>query len=433
LPDAVDRAGWDRLTAAGLALVLGSSLALITAGPAGAADHATTVPATGDGDSAVTWALAPADLDGPDGRRWIELTADPGQTVTEQMAVTNLSSKALVFSLSAADGLFTAQGRFMLLPDPDASTGAGTWITLPGSVEVAAGQTEVVPFTVTVPADAEPGDHAAGVSAALKPGGSSGDGASMGVTSIIGFRVMTRVTGQLEPALVVTGLAGSYHVQWHPLRPGRLTVGFDLVNTGNARLTVAGTATAAGQQVVFPGQGEPAIELLPGDTRHVQVGIHQVWPAFRTRAAITATAAVLALEGAQAPSLAPVGAAAWTWALPWPQVASLAGLGMLAWAILTGRRRSRQRLTQLLAQTAAKARANALADLTTHATPNPPTEPDRTEGTADRQTNNATGRPDPEDTAGPGAAAPQEPGQAADSSQPGGRLPPGGIPKAVDE
>ena len=53
-------------------------------------------------DAAVTWSVAPATADGPDGRSWVELRLDPGETVTEHLAVRNLGESATTFVLRCA-------------------------------------------------------------------------------------------------------------------------------------------------------------------------------------------------------------------------------------------------------------------------------------------------------------------------------------------
>ena len=112
----------------------------------------------------------------------------------EHLLVRNLSTTAVTFQLTAADGYFTSNGRFNMLTSDRSSTDAGTWITMQDSVRVASGADAIVPFTVTVPENATPGDHPAGVAAGVR----SGKG-EVGVESRVGFRVMTRVKRRAQP------------------------------------------------------------------------------------------------------------------------------------------------------------------------------------------------------------------------------------------
>src|SRR4051812_37064437 len=105
---------------------------LLPATPAAAA------PASGS----VTWTVQPAGKTGPDGRRWIEQTLDPGRTVTEHLAVRNFGDTPAVFALKAADGYLTGKGRFNMLPSDQKSVDGGTWISVQQSVSVGPRQTK---------------------------------------------------------------------------------------------------------------------------------------------------------------------------------------------------------------------------------------------------------------------------------------------------
>ena len=304
----------------------------------------------------VRWSVVPADADGPDGRRAVEHELDPGETVEEFFAVRNVSDAEVVFRLTAADGFYTRTGRFDILPADQESVDAGTWISLPETVSVPGGETVVVPFSITVPDRAEPGDHAAGITASVLSVQSAEDGTSVGVESRVGFRVLTRVAGEIAPAASLASLSGDYTVSWNPLRPGETTVSFDVVNDGNTRLLAEGAVSAGGQTVAFPAEGESPQELLPGDSRTLTVLVEDVWPLFVVPATVTLTPTVLTFSESSE-TLAPVAAEVTVWAVPWPQLGILAGIGLLLWAILWGRVRSRRRLATLLEQAREEARA----------------------------------------------------------------------------
>ena len=226
-----------------VAALLGLALAIIAAAPAHA-DGADEPPP-------IRWSVTPANEAGPDGRAFVENTLDPGETVSDFLAVRNVSDQAVEFSLTAADGYYTRNGRFDILPSDQASVDAGTWIELPESVTVPGGATVVVPYTLTVPELAEPGDHAAGITASVLSVQASEDGASVGVESRVGFRVTTRVTGELDPKAEVQALAGDYSLSWNPFRPGEMNVTFDLANQGNTILLAEGVVEAGGQSTTL--------------------------------------------------------------------------------------------------------------------------------------------------------------------------------------
>src|SRR5688572_1436852 len=196
-----------------LAAVLTAALVAVPLAPGGAMAEPT--PST----PALTWAVQPAGERGPDGRRWIERTLDPGQVVTERLAVRNFSDRPAVFALKAADGYLTDKGRFNMLPSNQKSVDGGTWIQVRDKVTVPAKGTAVVPFTISVPRDARPGDHPAGIAATV-----TATGGTVAVESRVGFRVMMRVSGTVTASLAVDGLTTTYRRSWNPFSAGSVRI-----------------------------------------------------------------------------------------------------------------------------------------------------------------------------------------------------------------
>ena len=315
--------------------------------------------ADGDEQSADTrWAVTPADGSGRDERSSIQHALDPGESITEHIAVHNLGDREETFRLSAADGFTTSTGRFDMLTSAEESADAGTWIDIAEEVTVGAGQSEVVPLRITVPAQAEPGDHLAGVAASVLSSRSAADGTDIGVESRVGVKVTTRVTGELAPAVAVGPVSSTYEGSWNPLRPGRVLTTFEVTNEGNTRVSIAGGASAGTGAAAFPAEGERLGELLPGDTRRVSVAVDGVWPTLRLPGRLQVAPGVAALDGTTAEA-EPVEVTFVTWAPPWPQLLVLIGLALLVYAVIGGRRHGRRRLDSLLAQAREEGRRSA--------------------------------------------------------------------------
>ena len=334
---------------AAIVLAAASIATLLSAGSAAAAS---TEPAESTDD--VTWSVRPGDQNGEDGRSWVEWEADPGDEQTEHMVVTNHGDADVEFQLSAADGYFTDTGRFNMLPSDEESIAAGAWIDLPESITVPSGAAEVVPFTVTVPDNATPGDHAAGVAASIR---STGDGV-VGVESRVGFRVMTRVEGELQPQLAVDA-SGSYSGEVNPFSSGSVDVAYEVENTGNTLLraqpeiALTGPFGVGSQRVA----GDEIVELAPGETRRGTVRVSDAWPLITYDASVTATPLPvsddLGFEAAE-----PVTAEASILAMPWSQLVVLAlALVLVTWSVW--RRRIDKKRTERLIATA---REEALAE-----------------------------------------------------------------------
>lgn len=323
-----------------------------------AASALVAAPAAAAADDAVTWSVRPGDENGEDGRAWVEWAGDPGQSRTEHMVVTNHGADAVEFRLSSADGYFTDTGRFNMLPSDQESVAAGTWIELPQSVTVPAGEAEVVPFTVSVPDDAEPGDHAAGVAASVHSTG----GGEVGVESRVGFRVMTRVLGELAPALGVTASA-SYTGDANPFEAGAVEVEYELENRGNTRLNARPEVSLSGPFGLgeLTVRGEEVVEIAPGETRHGTVRFSGAWPLVAYDVSVVAqplpVSDDLSFAGAE-----PGSARTTVLAMPWPQILVLILAALLTtWAIWR-RRLEKRRTEELVAQ----AREEALAEAVPH-------------------------------------------------------------------
>lgn len=334
-----------------VALLAMTGCALLVAGPSAlAAPRPAAAPET------ISWTVQPADAQGPDGRAWAETTLDAGQVLTDHLAVRNLSQAPVTFAITAADGYFTDTGRFTMLPNTQPSTRAGTWITVQDTVDVPAGQTVVLPYTVTVPTNATPGDHAAGIAAAVRYTGENPGGGTIGVESRVGFRVITRVTGEVSPSLIASDVQTTYETSWNPLVAGTTVVQTRLHNDGNVSLVVSGTAEAGGSEAPFAYvDGAPTIELLPGDERIVTSRMTGVWPT----GAVGVTASFVGTATDLDPVRATVGTTAW--AMPWPQLVAIGVLALLLLSAVVVRRRRRAGLRRLLEAERAAGRAEASA------------------------------------------------------------------------
>lgn len=306
-------------------------------------------------DDTTTWMVRPSDGVSEDGRSWIELELDPGEVVTEHLLVRNLSPFPVSFHLAAADGYFTETGRFNMLTSGQESVGAGTWIDIQDTAEVASGADVIVPFTISVPDNATPGDHPAGVAASVR----SRDSEEVGVESRVGFRVMTRVTGEIEPS-IDADVAGAYVGSWNPFSPGRLDLTYTVANTGNTRLSVTPQLGVSGPLGVaaFSRTGETITEIAPGESRSETVSIRSVWPLFLYTADLTLETSPVSADlpiGEIAPTVVTSGIAA----IPWPQIAVLLIAALLSWLILNDRRRRRRNLEMLVEKARQEGRQEA--------------------------------------------------------------------------
>ncbi|MEV6866843.1 DUF916 domain-containing protein [Streptosporangium subroseum] len=316
-----------------------------------------TVPLAPTGalaEPTLTWSVQPADQQGPDGRRWIELTLDPGQSVTEHLAVRNFGDASAVFALKAADGYITDKGRFNMLQSDRASVDGGTWVKVQNEVTVGANETKVVPFTITVPRDASPGDHPAGIAATVTSAGST-----VSVESRVGFRVMMRATGTITAAMAVSDLTATYEQSWNPFSSGVIRVEYTATNKGNVAVSGTGEVTTGDLSGLTERDAKTDVEeIFPGDSRTVESRIAGVWALGPLSTSVTMSPSVQG--GAPAGAVVENAATDVTvWTVPWPQLALVALLVILFFSYRAITRRRRRRLADLLARARDEGRAEA--------------------------------------------------------------------------
>ncbi|WP_369389079.1 DUF916 domain-containing protein [Streptomyces sp. CG1] len=271
-------------------------------------------------------------------RPYFYLSVDPGQTLTDKVAVQNKTGGPLTFRLYAADAYNTARdGGFAVRTVQERMLGVGAWARLAQSRVTVPGHTTVtVPFTLRVPQGAEPGDHPGAV-VALDDRVDPGSGTlALGVQRAVGARVYLRVGGPTLPALSV----GQLHISHHqPLVPGfgasTATVSYTLHNTGNVTLDPKVELKVRGlfgRTLLDRRLTRVPSELLPGQ----RVRLTETWRGAPQldRGDVTLTASASGTR--QSASTAFL-------ALPWLVVALVCVVGVAAGALLVRARRGRVR------------------------------------------------------------------------------------------
>ena len=229
-----------------------------------AATAATSAPAaTADGPS---WSVGP--VNGSDGavRPNFNYSVDPGTVITDSITVRNDGGADLTVDIYPADAFTTREGNIDVLTTGSESVDAGTWVSLTAtSLTLVPGQETVVPFTVTIPADASPGDHPAGIVTSLRTEDST---AQVQLDRRLGSRMQIRVSGELVPAAEVSKPVITFSGGWNPLAEGFVTVDYSLTNAGNTRITALANVTLSGPfGLAEVTTAERQLnEILPGST-----------------------------------------------------------------------------------------------------------------------------------------------------------------------
>jgi len=136
---------------------------------------------------------------------------------------------------------------------------------------------------VSVPADAIPGDHAAGIVVSAQ-----GVEGQVEVDRRVATRMYVRVAGELQPSLTISSISASQTADWNPLT-GATDITVTLHNAGNVALGADVTARVTTWFGMSAGASshEELAELLPGSTREVTFSVPNVPRLGYLQAAVT--------------------------------------------------------------------------------------------------------------------------------------------------
>lgn len=132
---------------------------------------------------------------------WFLYEVDPGKVINDEVRVTNTKDKAVFVKLDGIDAFLLDDGAFALR-DVSNNEDIGTWIELAETeFELEPNSSKVVPFTITVPENAEVGDHIGGlaiyeVDSEPESIYQSG-GTRVGIHTRVGARIYLTVAGDI--------------------------------------------------------------------------------------------------------------------------------------------------------------------------------------------------------------------------------------------
>lgn len=194
----------------------------------------------------------------------VELKADPGQTVTASIKLTNVSDSTLRIQSHFNDfGAKDETGEPNIIFEESHTTvySLRQWIASPEPFTIAPQETKTVDFLITVPHNAEPGGHYA----VIRFSGSTPELEQNGValTASIGSLVLLKVSGAINEKASITEFftATQKFAQNNIFESGPITFVERIKNDGNVHLKPTGNIdifNAFGQQVAsLPVNGDP--------------------------------------------------------------------------------------------------------------------------------------------------------------------------------
>jgi WxL interacting protein linking bacterial and host surfaces len=279
-----------RAASVALTVLVGMSAMLTSAAPSfGSAPPADPDP-TQAGMGA--FAVQPSGPNGPSGRDFFIYTLKSGQVFGDTVGISNLTDKPATFVIYATDARNTNDGGFALLREEENPTDVGSWVEL-GATQYTLdpGMRADIPFKITVPSDATPGDHVGAIVAQQVPDDPTEvpKGIGVDVRLRIGARIYLRVDGPVTPSLSIKHFAVDYDTPASPFSSSKAVITYVVTNTGNVRLTPTAQLKLSG---LF-GWGAKQVEdrqlpeLLPGSSLEIAETVLAVKPLGRLTADLT--------------------------------------------------------------------------------------------------------------------------------------------------
>ncbi|WP_309616509.1 hypothetical protein [Salinibacterium sp.] len=252
-----------------LALLIAMAVALSPMALSAFGFEVASAATAAEGD--ITWSVEPVPTaDG--GRRTFDYTTDPGTQINDSVLVTNQGTTAAEFLIYATDARNELEtGAFGLLKREEKPIDAGAWITTASDkITLEPGTEATIPFALLVPSDATPGDHVAGIVAAVLTTGDQ-DGAAVVLEQRVGARVYLTVSGIPDVGVETSGFVAGFTPEWNPFAPGTMSVTYDVRNTGNLRMDVNQKVQITGPFNIPLGEftPEPISNILPRQTVRV--------------------------------------------------------------------------------------------------------------------------------------------------------------------
>jgi hypothetical protein len=198
----------------------------------------------------------------------VELSGDPGTTISGDFTLINEQNTTQTFYASAQN--FEAQGESGTPNFSDSKEGLASWVKVEGKVTLKPGERVKVPYTITVPKDADAGGHFAAIFlSTVEP---NNTGATLAVGAKVGMLILLRVAGDIKEGggLLSFGLKEGGH--FSTTLPINFVYRFN--NSGNDRVNPVGTISIRdmiGLEAANLNANPSVGNILPGSTRRFDI------------------------------------------------------------------------------------------------------------------------------------------------------------------
>lgn len=223
----------------------------------------------------------------------LEIAGDPGAVVTGSVEIFNEQSEAKTFYTSFEN--FEPRGESGAPYFVGAKDGLATWMTTVDQITLQPGEHQEIPYTVKIPASADPGGYFASIFFGSQPGVARGD-SDVVIGGKVGILVLLRVNGEVAEQ----GGLIDFQIKDHARVVNHLPVAFEyrLNNAGADRIVPKGEITVrniVGGKTATLTANKTEGSVLPGSTRKFGVN----WSSATGDADAIAPTGFFALAGAQ--------------------------------------------------------------------------------------------------------------------------------------
>lgn len=199
----------------------------------------------------------------------IEVNGDPGQTINGELELMNEQEGVRSFYSSTEN--FEPKGESGAPYFIGAKEGLATWIQIQPEVTLVQGEEMVIPFSISIPADAEPGGYFAAIFFGSQPPQTQG-GSEVSIGGKIGALILLRVSGYIpeDGGLIEFGMEDAGKIITGT--PAEFT--YRIRNSGGDRIVPLGEITIRNtirltSAKLLANKGEGSV--LPGSTRKFEV------------------------------------------------------------------------------------------------------------------------------------------------------------------
>lgn len=199
----------------------------------------------------------------------VEVTGDPGQTLRGEIEVLNEQIETKTYFSSFEN--FEPSGDTGSPKFIGSKDGLATWLQTQPTVSVANGETVKIPYTITIPANAEPGGYFAAIFLGEQDPGTQSAG-EVSIGGKIGVLILLRVSGDIEEQAGISEFSISDSGKFQTTLP--ITFAYRFANSGGDRVVPLGDIlvknTFGGITATLPANTNEG-SVLPNSARKFQV------------------------------------------------------------------------------------------------------------------------------------------------------------------